>query len=133
MVLHLPIHFSKKHDFVFVYCMLAMFGFLPSGVDDSLTNLIIYNAFPIEIKFSSNRAMQATWANVKYYLVNFIKYVVILGMYSSILLAYDYHPYPNVEGPALLDIRILHGFSRGQLINNLSIAGKHHQFVSMPQ
>eukprot|EP00571_Detonula_confervacea_P011967 CAMPEP_0172306306 /NCGR_PEP_ID=MMETSP1058-20130122/7405_1 /TAXON_ID=83371 /ORGANISM="Detonula confervacea, Strain CCMP 353" /LENGTH=441 /DNA_ID=CAMNT_0013018147 /DNA_START=36 /DNA_END=1361 /DNA_ORIENTATION=+ len=106
----------------FFRCSEAMFGFLPSNVDDSLTQLITYTAFPVEVKFDSKGTVKSTWIDVKYYLINWIKYIVILGMYSSILLAYDYQPYPNEEGPAMQDIKLLNGFSRQQLINNLSVA-----------
>lgn len=105
----------------FFRCSEAMFGFLPSSVDDSLKNLIVYMAFPVEVKFNDG-VVKATWAHVSSYLINFVKYLFILGLYASVLLAYDYVPYPNDEGPALHDIRLLTGFTRQQMINNMSIA-----------
>lgn len=104
----------------FFRCSEAMFGFLPSNVDDSLKKLIVYNALPVEIKFDSNgTALGSKWYDVKYYLASWVKYIVILGIYSSILQSYDYQPYPNKEGPALKDINILNGFGYNQLMNNL--------------
>ena len=107
-----------------------MFGFLPKHVDDSLMNLIVYNAFPVEVKFDSNGAMKSNWPLVKDYFSNWLKYICILGMYSSILLAYDYQPYPNSEGPALTDIHVLHGFTPKQLLNNASVASKFSMSAS---
>jgi hypothetical protein len=98
-----------------------MFGFLPTGVDESLTNLIIYNAFPVEVKFN-NGVVKSTWGNTSQFLVHWVKYIFILGMYSSILLAYNYQPYPDLEGPSLQDINIRIGFTPQQLINNASVA-----------
>lgn len=100
-----------------------MFGFLPSSVDDSWTNLFIYMAFPIEIKFR-NGPVKSTWRNVAYNFVNWVKYIIILGLYSSFLVPFGYQPCPNVEGPSILDINLLNGFSREQLINNFSMAGE---------
>eukprot|EP00579_Thalassiosira_antarctica_P000802 CAMPEP_0201868078 /NCGR_PEP_ID=MMETSP0902-20130614/2110_1 /ASSEMBLY_ACC=CAM_ASM_000551 /TAXON_ID=420261 /ORGANISM="Thalassiosira antarctica, Strain CCMP982" /LENGTH=444 /DNA_ID=CAMNT_0048393375 /DNA_START=123 /DNA_END=1457 /DNA_ORIENTATION=+ len=105
----------------FFRCSEAMFGFLPPNVDDSLTNLIIYNAFPVEVKFNANGAIKSTWTTVSHNGANCVKYILILGIYSSIMLSYDYQPYSNNEGTNLLDINILTGFSRQQLINNASI------------
>ena len=102
-------------------CSEAMFGFLPTGVDESLTNLIIYNAFPVEVKFN-NGVVKSTWGNTSQFLVHWVKYIFILGMYSSILLAYNYQPYPDLEGPSLQDINIRIGFTPQQLINNASVA-----------
>ena len=101
-----------------------MFGFLPPHVDDSLTNMLIYTAFPVEIKFDSKGATKSDWQRVKYNFFYWVKYMLILGLYCSVLQAYDYQPYPNDEGPALLDIKLATGFSRGQLVNNISAASK---------
>ena len=105
-----------------------MFGFLPPNVEDSLTNLIIYNAFPVEVKFNANGAIKSTWTTVSHNGANLVKYVFILGICSSILLAYDYQPYPNNE-TTLLDINILTGFSRQQLINNASVGSKYSDLL----
>lgn len=105
----------------FFRCSEAMFGFLPSGVDSSLTNLIIYNAFPVEIKFESG-PIKSTWANVRYYFVNWVKSIFVLGLYSSVLDSYNHEPYPSEEGPALRDVDIFAGFSPRQLVNNFSVA-----------
>jgi len=34
--------------------MIAMFGFLPKYVEDSLFNMLVYNLFPVEIKYDAN-------------------------------------------------------------------------------
>lgn len=99
-----------------------MFGFLPQYVDDSLKNLLIYNALPVEIKFDSNGVKQTNTQMVKYNFVSWVKYLLILGLYSSLLQTYDYEPYPKEEGPAVQDIKLGAGFSRGQLVNNMLIA-----------
>lgn len=104
--------------------ILAMFGYLPLHVDDSLTNLLIYTALPVEVKFDSKGATKPDMQMIKYNFVNWVKYVFILGLYLSLLQAYDYQPYPNDEGPALQDIKLGTGFSHGQLINNILAASK---------
>lgn len=104
-----------------------MFGFLPPHVDDSLKNLLIYNALPVEIKFDSNGVKQTNLQMVKYNFVSWVKYLLILGLYSSLLQAYDYEPYPKEEGPAVKDIKLGTGFSRGQLVNNMLTACKCEQ------
>lgn len=106
----------------FFRCSEAVFGFLPSNVEDSLSNLIMYNAFPVEAKFDSQGPIKSTWINVKSHFINWVKYIFILGSYSSIMMAYDYEPFPKEEGPALRDINLLTGFSYQQLINNLLMA-----------
>ena len=106
-----------------------MFGFLPPNVDDSLTSLIIYNAFPVEVKFNANGAIKSTWTSVSHNGANFVKYIFILGIYSSAKRAYDHQPYPNNEGANLLDINILTGFSRQQLINNTLTASKYSDLL----
>ena len=103
---------------------LAMFGYLPLHVDDSLTNLLIYTALPVEVMFDSKGAKKSDMQMIKYNFFNWVKYVFILGLYLSLLQAYDYQPYPNVEGPALQDIKLGTGFSHGQLINNILGASK---------
>ena len=115
---------SANHSFSIAWYGIAMFGFLPSNVDDSLKNLVLYNAFPVEVKFNAHGAIKSTWSNILYHFVNSVKYFFILGIYSSILLAYDYQPYPNNEGPKLQDIQILRGFTPSQLVNNASIASE---------
>lgn len=101
-----------------------MFGFLPQYVDDSLQNLLVYIALPVEVKFDSKGAKKSDFHMVKYNFINWVKYMFILGLYSSLLQAYDYQPYPNKEGPALRDVKLRTGFSRGQLINNILVASK---------
>jgi hypothetical protein len=103
-------------------CSEAMFGFLPTGVDSSLSNLMIYNAVPVEVRFDKNAPVKSTWGDVSYNFVNWVKYIFILGLYSSIMHAYEYQPYPSDEGPTLFDINIRTGFSREQMINNFSAA-----------
>ena len=101
-----------------------MFGFLPQYVDESLKNLLVYTVLPIEVKFDSKGAKKSDFQMVKCNFIGLVKYVFILGFYSSLLQAYDYQPYPKNEGPALQDIKLGTGFSRGQLINNTLVAGK---------
>lgn len=103
-----------------------MFGFLPPNVEDTFSNLVIYTAFPIEIKFhpKGGGAMKSTWANVGYYLVHWIQYIVIFGIYSSFMQAYDHQPYPNEEGHTMWDIKLGTGFTWRQLINNALVAGR---------
>lgn len=101
-----------------------MFGFLPQYVDDSLQNLLVYTALPVEVIFDSKGAKKSDFHMVKYNFINWVKYMFILGLYSSLLQAYDYQPYPNKEGPALRDVKLRTGFSRGQLINNILVASK---------
>jgi hypothetical protein len=101
-----------------------MFGFLPQYVDNSLKNLLVYTALPVEVKFDAKGAKKSDFQMVKYNFFNWVKYLFILGLYSSILQAYDYQPYPKNEGPSLLDIKLGTGFSRGQLINNTLVASK---------
>lgn len=110
-----------------------MFGFLPPNVEDTFSNLVIYTAFPIEIKFHSKGrgAMKSTWADVGYYLVHWLKYIAILGMYSSFIQLYDHQPYPNEEGHALWDIKLGTGFAWRQLINNALVAGKYYHILSL--
>jgi len=107
----------------------AMFGFLPSSVEDSLRNLIIYNALPVEVKFN-NGVIRTAWSDVFYYFVHWIKYILILGMVSSYLQAHDYELYPNNEGPMLQDIRLSTGFSRNQMINNLATAAMFQTYLT---
>ncbi|KAL3810513.1 hypothetical protein ACHAXA_005655 [Cyclostephanos tholiformis] len=107
---------------LFFRCSEAMFGFLPQYVDNSLKNLLVYTALPVEVKFDAKGAKKSDFQMVKYNFFNWVKYLFILGLYSSILQAYDYQPYPKNEGPSLLDIKLGTGFSRGQLINNTLVA-----------
>ena len=60
-----------------------MFGFLPTNVENSFSNLVIYTAFPVEIKFHPTKggAMKSTWADVAHYLAQWIKYIFIFGIY----------------------------------------------------
>jgi hypothetical protein len=104
-----------------------MFGFLPQSVDDSLENLLIYTALPVEVKFDSKGAKKSNFHMVKDNIIGLVKYMFILGIYSSLLQAYDYQPYQKNEGPALHDIKLGTGFSRGQLINNTLIASERPQ------
>ncbi|KAL7545405.1 hypothetical protein ACHAWF_008754 [Thalassiosira exigua] len=112
--------FCVTEILAFFRCSEAMFGFLPPSVDDSLGNLIVYNAFPLEPKFN-NGVVKSTWSSTFYFLRNWVKYIFILGFYSSVLLAFDYQPYPSSEGTKMTDIDILHGFTRQMLINNTLI------------
>lgn len=109
-----------------------MFGFIPPHVDDSLQSYLVYSAFPIEVKFDKNGPIKSKWGHIGKYGFNLMKYIVILGMYSSILAAYDYQPYPKDEGPNLWDINILTGFSVPQLLNNLSVASEYTLFHVYP-
>ena len=59
--------------------MIAMFGFLPKYVEDSLFNVIIYNIFPVEIKY------EACGPLVSYL---FISYFIANQMLSSFRLCY---------------------------------------------
>ena len=110
------------HHVCILIRILAMFGFLPSGVDESLTNLIAYTAFPVEIKLSSGHVMKSTWSQCSRHLINWIKYIFILGLYSSYLQAHDYEIFKKEEGHRLGDIDIRTGFTYRQMMNNLSHA-----------
>ena len=101
-----------------------MFGYLPSTSGDSLKNLLVYMAFPAEIKFDSKGAIQSSWSDMKQNLTSFIKYIFILGMCFSVLLTFDYKPYEYEEGPALMDIRLWTCYSWKQLVNNTLIASE---------
>ena len=105
----------------FFRCSEAMFGFLPEGVDNSLANLLFYMAFPMEIKFDKGGPIKSTWSRTQYLFLNWIMHIFILGMYTSVLSAYDYEPFENKEGPSLLDIKFSTLFTREQLINNALI------------
>ena len=102
-----------------------MFGFLPPHVDKSLTNMLIYTAFPVEIKFDSKGVLKSDWQRVKYNLIQWVKYIFILGLYCSVLHAYNYEPYPNEEGPMLQDIKLATLSSPRQLVNNIGGAGTY--------
>ena len=102
-----------------------MFGFLPPHVDKSLTNMLIYTAFPVEIKFDSKGVLKSDWQRVKYNLIQWVKYIFILGLYCSMLQAYNYEPYPNEEGPRLQDIKLATLSSPRQLVNNIGGASTY--------
>lgn len=103
-----------------------MFGYLPSTSGDSLKNLLVYMAFPAEIKFDSKGAIQSSWSDMKQNLTSFITYIFILGMCFSVLLTFDYKPYEYEEGPALMDIRLWTCYSWKQLVNNALIASEYN-------
>ena len=106
-------------------CLQAIFGFLPTHVDDSLWNVIVYNAFPVECKFDKQGAIKSTWANVGYYIRNFVVTLCVLGMYCSLLVLFDYKLYPTEEGPELRDISLYNALNWHQLANNFSIASEY--------
>jgi len=103
-------------------CSEAVFGFLPKHVDDSLWNVIVYNAFPVECKFDKVGAIPSTWANVGYYVRNFGVSCTALGLYCSFLVMSDYKLYPTEEGPKLGDVSLYNALNWHQLANNFSIA-----------
>mmetsp|Transcript_10348 Transcript_10348/g.15716 ORF Transcript_10348/g.15716 Transcript_10348/m.15716 type:complete len:440 (+) Transcript_10348:68-1387(+) len=103
-------------------CSEAVFGFLPTHVDDSLWNVIVYNAFPVECKFDKVGAIPSTWANVGYYVRNFGVSCTALGLYCSFLVMSDYKLYPTEEGPKLGDVSLYNALNWHQLANNFSIA-----------
>ena len=106
----------------------AVFGFLPKHVDESLWNVIVYNAFPVECKFDQYGAIKSTWANVTYYIRNFLVWVCVLGMYSSLLLVGgDYKLYPTEEETGLADA-FDNVLSWHQLANNFSIASEYNKW-----
>jgi hypothetical protein len=106
-------------------CSEALFGFLPTHVEDSLWNVVVYNAFPIECKFDKYGPTKSTRENVCYYVRNLVISMGVLGLYSSLLATFDYRLYPTEEGPELKDISIYHVLNWHQLVNNFSIAGKY--------
>jgi len=103
-------------------CSEAVFGFLPPHVDNSLWNVIVYNAFPVECKFDKVGAIKSTWANVGYYVWNFGVSCTALGLYCSFLVMSDYKLYPTEEGPKLGDVSLYNALNWHQLANNFSIA-----------
>ena len=108
-----------------------MFGFLPTFVEDSLSNTMTYNAMPMEVMFDSKGPLKSSWGDVKRNLIKFVQFYFILGGYCSLLTPYDYAPYPSEMGTNLLDINFFHGFSRDQLINNFLAAGKYYRSFLM--
>jgi len=102
-------------------CLEAVFGFLPKHVDESLWNVIVYNAFPVECKFDQHGAIKSTWANVAHYVRNFGVWMCVLGMYCSLLVGYDYKLYPTEEELGLSDA-LDNVLNWHQLANNFSIA-----------
>ena len=107
-------------------CSEAVFGFLPTHVDDSLWNVIVYNAFPVECKFDKVGAIPSTWANVGYYVRNFGVSCTALGLYCSFLVMSDYKLYPTEEGPKLGDVSLYNALNWHQLANNFSIASEYN-------
>lgn len=105
-------------------CSETMFDFLPTHVDDSLWNFIVYNAFPSECKFDKDGPVKSKWSDVRYYLRKFGVSMLFLGIYSSLLIPFDYKLYPTMEGPNLKDLSIWNAFSWHQLANNFSIASE---------
>ena len=114
-------------------CSEAIFGFLPTHVEESLWNVIVYNAFPVECKFDTNGPTKSTWGDVTYYIRNFAISLVGLGLYSSLLATWDYKLYPTDEGPALKDVSIYNVFSWYQLANNFSIASEYYHIKSLSE
>ena len=87
--------------------------------------MIVYNAFPVECKFDQHGAIKSTWANVTYYIRNFLVWVCVLGMYSSLLLiGGDYKLYPTEEETTVMDV-LDNVLSWHQLANNFSIASEY--------
>lgn len=101
----------------------AIFGFLPTHVDESLYNMLAYNVFPVEAKFNSRGVMRSSWSDVVYYIKRGGLYMLLLGAYCSILTVYDYEPYRTSQGWGLLDVKLSHGFTYQQLVNNFLVAG----------
>ena len=93
-------------------------------VENSLWNVIVYNAFPVECKFDKQGAIKSTWANVGSYIRNFGVSCCALGMYCSLLVLYDYKLYPTEEGPELRDVSLYNALNWHQLANNFSIASE---------
>lgn len=114
----------------FFRCSEAMFGFLPANVDDSLSNFMIYNLFPAEVKFNTKGPVKSTWSQVYDNGARFVKYIFIFGLYSSFLFAYDYQPFAKDEGSQLMDVNIRTGFYYGQMINNALIARECSPFLT---
>ncbi|KAL3783746.1 hypothetical protein HJC23_004865 [Cyclotella cryptica] len=94
--------------------MIAMFGFLPKHVEDSLFNTVVYNIFPVEIKYDDNGPLRSTWIQSWYYARKFVLFLVLLGGYSSFLSAYDYELFAVGEDATLWDA--------GRLANNALVA-----------
>ncbi len=97
---------------------------MPANTTDSLSNTMIYNAVPVEVKFNNMGPLKSSWGDAKMNLIKFGMFMVLLGAYSSLLSYYDYEPFPTDAGSNLEDIDLAKGFSRGQLINNALTAGK---------
>ena len=105
-------------------CSEATFGFLPAHVEDSLWNMIVYNAFPVECKFGTDGPIKSTRSNVFTSARNFAVCLGVLGLYSSFLLTYNYKLFSTEEGPKLRDISLYNILNWHQLVNNFLTAGK---------
>lgn len=53
---------KSKMKFFGWCCRVAMFGFLPMHVDDSLYNMLVYNLFPVETKFDAKGPLVSTYS-----------------------------------------------------------------------
>eukprot|EP01082_Thalassiosira_pseudonana_P012475 g11148.t1 g11148 contig5:209700-211461(+) len=118
----LKFFFGVQMVTAFFRCSEAIFGFLPTHVDESLYNMLAYNVFPVEAKFNSRGVMRSSWSDVVYYIKCGGLYMLLLGAYCSILTVYDYEPYRTSQGWGLLDVKLSHGFTYQQLVNNFLVA-----------
>ena len=101
----------------FFRCSEAVFGFLPEHADSSLSNLIIYNAFPIEVKFAkSGRPLNSSWEDVLHNKMKWMLHACILGFVFSILRP-DNKLMPSEDEVDTLTGVLLQGFTISQLIN----------------
>ena len=101
----------------FFRCSEAVFGFLPEHADSSLSNLIIYNAFPVEVKFAkSGRPLNSSWTDVFHHKINWMIHVLVLGCLFSILRP-DNELIPIDAKDETLTGVLLQGFTTRQLVN----------------
>jgi len=69
----------------------AMYGFCPGGVEDSYWNYILYNACVLDIQYELNKKtekkhpIKSTIRDQLMILLNFVKYLFLLGIYISLL------------------------------------------------
>jgi len=106
----------------FFRCSEAVFGFLPEHADSSLSNLIIYNAFPVEVKFEkSGRPLNSSWIDVFHSKMKWMFHACILGFLFSILRPDNKLIPSDDEGETLTGV-LLQGFTISQLINNAAVA-----------
>lgn len=94
---------NKIHRFLFCLgplttffrCPQAVFGFLPAHVDESLTNMILFNMTPLELPFDANGPLRASWKDVYQSIGKFVVNLLVIGAYCSYLTIYAYEPYPT--------------------------------------